>query len=108
MRYFIRLKTPESPAGAVLKWLLNIDSTPTVLPVFPENENTSLVVAHLLSGEVLAEVLPHSDTVTEACGKGLPLGRLYFQIPRDRLYSVCEGLTPEVFGGSDKHRAPFF
>jgi len=93
MRYFIKPKDP------VLTWLLNIDSTPTVLPIFPESGILGLVVAHLLSGEVFAEVLPQQKQVLEACGGGLPLGRLYFQIPRDRLYSVCPELTPEIFGG---------
>jgi hypothetical protein len=97
MRYFIKSK--DSKSVPVLTWLLHMDSTPTVLPFFPEDGTFGLVVAHLLSGRVFAEVLPTLDSVTEVCGEGVPLGRLYFQIPRDRLYSVCPELTPESFGG---------
>jgi len=99
MRYFIKPKRSLDRAVPLLTWLLHIDSTPTVLPIFPEEDDLGLVVAYLLSGEVFAEVLPHPQNVAEVCGPGLPLGRLYFQIPRDRLYSVCESLTPEIFGG---------
>lgn len=99
MRYFIKPKRSLDRAVPLLTWLLHIDSMPTVLPVFPEEDDLGLVVAYLLSGEVFAEVLPHPQKVAEICGHGLPLGRLYFQIPRDRLYSVCENLTPEIFGG---------
>jgi len=99
MRYFIKPKTSTGQPVDTLAWLLNIDSTPTVLPVFPDTTDLGLVVAHLLSGEVFAEVLPHPNNVTEACGPGLPLGRLYFQVPKDRLYSVCGELNPKVFGG---------
>lgn len=99
MRYFLKPKSSSSGVVPVLTWLLNIDPTPNVLPLFSDDESIGLVVAHLLSGEVFAEVLPHPDALEEACGRGLPLGRLYFQIPRDRLYSVCDDLTPEVFGG---------
>jgi hypothetical protein len=93
MRFFIK---PENP---VLEWLLEQDAAPMTLPFFPEDGSLGLVVAQLLSGNVLAEVLPSPESVTEACGPGVPLGRLYFQIPRDRLYSVCPDLTPESFGG---------
>ena len=85
MRYFIKPK--DSKSVPVLTWLLNMDGT------------LGLVVAHLLSGTVFAEVLPNPDSVPMVCGTGVPMGRLYFQIPRDRLYSVCPELTPESFGG---------
>jgi hypothetical protein len=93
MRYFIK------PSDAVLPWLLTHDEAPHVLPIFPEDESCGLVVAHLLSGGIVAEVIPQPQDVKEACGDGLPLGRLYFQIPKNLLYSVCENLSPEVFGG---------
>ena len=93
---------------SLLAWLLTHDSTPNVLPVFPENAELGLVVAHLLSGEVLAEVLPHPQNVVEACGDKVPLGRLFFQVPRAELFPVCDQLTPEVFGGLDESRGPFF
>lgn len=93
LRYFIK------PKQAVLNWLLELDSTPKVLPVFPKDTELGLVVAHLVSGKVFAEVLPDPRRVAEACGQGIPMGRLYFQIPRDRLYSVCPELTQEVFRG---------
>jgi hypothetical protein len=94
MRYFI------NPNESVLAWLLNHDEQPHVLPVFPEDTAQGLVVAHLLSGGVVAEVIPTPADVKDVCGDGIPLGRLYFQIPRNLLYSVCGDLRPEVFGGS--------
>lgn len=99
MRYFIRPTNSANDTIPVLPWLMQIDSTPNVLPIFPEDDNLGLVVAHLVSGDVYAEVLPRPENVMEACGEGFPLGRLYFQIPRDRLYSVCPRLTPAIFGG---------
>jgi len=93
MRYFI------NPKQDVLAWLLKIDAVPCTLPTFSENDGLGLVVAHLVSGAVLAEVLPLRSQVKVACGEGVPLGRLYFQIPRDRLYSVCPDLQPESFRG---------
>jgi hypothetical protein len=98
MRYFIKPKNVDR-AIPLLTWLSHIDSTPTVLPIFPEDDGLGLVVAYLLSGDVFAEVLPHPENVVDVCGSGVPLGRLYFQIPKDRLYSVCEELTPQVFEG---------
>lgn len=92
-RYF--LKSDE----AVLPWLLRYDEQPHVLPIFPEEDNYGLVVAHLLSGKVFAEVIPTPAHVREACGDGLPLGRLYFRVPKTLLYGVCENLGPEDFGG---------
>lgn len=93
MRYFIK------PDKSVLDWLLDHDASPHVLPFFPEDESSGLVVAHLLSSGIFAEVIPSPDHVATACGPGIPLGRLYFQIPKNLLYSVCEGLHPETFGG---------
>lgn len=92
MRYFI--KPSATPA---LTWLLNIDAAPRVLPIFPEDEKIGLVVAQLLSGGVLAEVLPRPEKVEESVGPGVPLGRLYFQIPKDRLFEVCPDLTNQAF-----------
>lgn len=96
MRFFINLP-PE--AGELFGWLIKKDSLPSTVPIFPNTEDMGLVVASLISGAVLAEVLPAPEQVTAALGKGIPLGRLYFQIPKNLLYSVCPGLTPEVYGG---------
>lgn len=93
MRYFLK------PEKAVLTWLLDHDAYPRLLPVFCEDDGIGLVVAHLLSGGVFAEVITGPEHVSEVCGAGIPLGRLYFQIPRSLLYSVCAGLSPENFGG---------
>jgi len=93
MRYFLK---PEKP---ILSWLLDYDANPRILPVFPEDDDSGLVVAHLLSGGVFAEVITSPERVTEVCGAGVPLGRLYFQIQKSLLYSVCDGLRPENFGG---------
>lgn len=93
MRFFLK---PEKP---VLAWLLDQDAEPRVLPVFPEDATSGLVVAHLLSGGVVAEVIPTVEHVVTACGGGIPLGRLYFQIPKNLLYNVCNTLSPKDFSG---------
>lgn len=93
MRYFLK------PEKSVLAWLLDHDIEPHILPVFPEETDLGLVVAHLLSGGVFAEVVTSPAHVLEVCGSGIPLGRLYFHIPKSVLYSVCAGLRPENFGG---------
>ena len=87
MRYFIK------PKGAVLDWLLNQDARPSVLPDFDMEESEGLVVAHLLSGSVLAEVLPSPQSLPVSLAPGLPLGRLYFRVPKDKLISVCPALS---------------
>jgi hypothetical protein len=94
MRYFIK---PQS--DSVMSWLLGIDPTPTTLPSFDGDSNCGLVVAQLFSGRVLAEVLPTVAQVKLSCGGGVPLGRLYFRVPKAELYTVCADLKPETFGG---------
>ena len=94
MRYFIK------PENAALSWLLDIDATPSTLPFFPDGKETGLVVAQLISGRILAEVLPTEAQVSLVCGGGVPLGRLYFLIPKEQLYQVCSDLTAESFGGN--------
>jgi hypothetical protein len=94
MRYFIK---PQN--NVALSWLLDIDAVPSTLPFFPENGDSGLVVAQLISGKILAEVLPTVGHVKTVCGGGVPLGRLYFRIPKEQLYEVCDDLTPESFGG---------
>jgi hypothetical protein len=93
MRYFLKPTTP------VLPWLLDHDDTPRALPIFPQDGENGLVVAHLLAGGICAEVVLSAKHLPEACGPGIPLGRLYFQIPKSLLYSVCDDLRPENFGG---------
>ena len=93
MRYFIK---PQKTA--LLPWLLNIDPAPSTLPSLPEDDR-GLVVAQLISGSVIAEVLPTISQVTLACGSGVPLGLLYFRVPKIALYPVCPDLKPETFGG---------
>jgi hypothetical protein len=83
MRYLLK---PDKP---VLDWLLNFDGRPSILPTFPADTEHVLVVAQLLSGNVFAEVIPAADDVTTIVGGGVPLGRLYFQIPKTAVYSVC-------------------
>jgi len=92
VRYFIKPKS-----GTVLSWLLDIDAAPGVLPIFPKDPAVGLVVAQLMAGRVLAEVLPRPETVSVAVGPGVPLGRLYFQIPKNRLFAVCPDLTNLAF-----------
>lgn len=93
MRYFLK------PEKALLAWLLDYDVSPRLIPIFPEDVTLGLVVVHLLAGGVFAEVITGPKKIAEICGPGLPLGRLYFQIPKSLLYSVCDGLCPENFGG---------
>ena len=83
-----------------MRWLIAQDSQPHVLPFFPEETDKGLVCAHLIGGEVLAEVVLSAAHLTEVCGRGFPLGRLYFQIARSALYSTCPELTPAAFGES--------
>jgi hypothetical protein len=84
-----------------LDWLLEQDSQPDILPVFPADDAFSLVVAYLASGQVIAEVIPAPQMFETICGSGMPLGRLYFHICKNRLYNVCRDLTPESFSGGD-------
>lgn len=95
MRHFINSKS-DRLNGQVLSWLLSLDATPRVLPIFPTDNRFGLVVAHLFHGGVLAEVLPHRQ-ITNSVGTGIPLGRLYFQIPKDNLFAVCPSLTNQAF-----------
>ena len=94
MRYFLK------PEDSALAWLLQADAAPSTLPFFPDDNGTGLVVAQLISGKVLAEVLPTEEHVRLVCGGGVPLGRLYFRVPKTRLYSVCPELNSESFGGN--------
>ena len=92
MRYTI---TPPTPA--LLDWLCENGGPARVVPSF--SNRTGLVVAHLVAGKVVAEVVPNPDVFSTACGSGVPLGRLYFQVPRELLYSVCPNLKPSSFKG---------
>lgn len=89
-RYFLN-------STCTLDWLLKQDSRPDVLPDFPADDTLGLVVAYLLSGQVISEVIPTAAAFPAVCGPGVPLGRLYFHISKNRLYSVCSNLTPESF-----------
>lgn len=95
-RYFLNTEN-------LLAWLLEQDDKPDILPRFPDDNNLCLVVAYLASGHVVAEVIPSPRVFEKVCGPGVPLGRLYFQIEKNRLYSTCKELSPEAFedgGGS--------
>lgn len=93
MRHRLNLKSEEA-----LSWLCAQDKTPRIFPVFPpEAGDLGLVVAHLVSGSILAEVITSPAEVKTICGDGLPLGRLYFQIPKNLLYSLCPQLSDTGF-----------
>lgn len=92
MRYILKPKKP------VLNWLQEHGGSPRILPAFLSNKN-GLVVAQLVAGKVVAEVIPTPDRFSAVCGSGIPLGRLYFQVPRKLLYSVCPDLKPNSFKG---------
>lgn len=87
------LKSPVQ----ILPWLLLRDQNPQILPLFPDNDDKGLVVASLVGGHVFAEVIPTVDDYQQACGTGLPLGRLYFQVDKSELYTICPGLTEDAF-----------
>lgn len=94
MRYFLK------PVNNVLEWCLSQDARPRTLPFMPKQAEQGLVVAQLIGGGVFAEVVLSREHLTEICGAGFPLGRLYFQIPKSALYMVCPELTPAAFGES--------
>lgn len=92
MRYVLDL--PGNP----LNWLLEKDVKPSAVPIFPTQEKYGLVCAQIVGGRVSAEVVTSAEHLVEVVGPGFPLGRLYFQIEKSALYSVCPALTPDVFG----------
>ena len=96
MRYTIK---PE--VSSVLTWLRKNGSGARVIPTFP-SKRYGLVVAHLVAGKVVAEVIPNRAAFPAACGSRVPLGRLYFHVPKARLYEVCSDLTAAVFNDKDK------
>lgn len=92
MRYVL------DPPCNVLNWLLERDVQPNAVPFFPTQEKHGLVCAQLVGGRVSAEVITSAEHLADVVGVGFPLGRLYFQIEKSALYSVCPALTPDVFG----------
>lgn len=93
VRYFL---SPD----CTLDWLLRQDSKPDILPSFPPDGAFGLVVAYLASGQVVSEVVPTPQQFNAVCGVGIPLGRLYFHISKNRLYTACQDLTPTAFEAS--------
>lgn len=82
-----------------MQWLVAQDSLPSVLPFFPADATKGLVCSSLIGGDVVADVVTSAQHLGEICGRGFPLGRLYFQIAKSALYMVCPELTPAAFGG---------
>lgn len=74
---------------SVLSWLSDKDPAPLVLPEFPKHRNMLLVVAYLLAGRVVAEAVLSPQHLRELCGPGLPLGRLYFQVKKTDVQTLC-------------------
>ena len=91
MRHFLK------PKSDVLAWLISRDSRPRVLPIQPKSDEFGLIVAHLLAGNVIAEVLTTEKAVTAAVGSGVPMGRLYFHIPRKDILAEIPQLTAAEF-----------
>lgn len=83
------------PPGDTLQWLLGRDACPQPLPFFPNTEDRGLVCAQLVSGRVSAEVVISAEHLAAVVRDKLPMGRLYFQIDKAALYSVCPALIPE-------------
>jgi hypothetical protein len=94
MRHLIQLKD-----GSVLSWLLERDAEPSVLPAFPTDPRKELVVSQLLNGSCYAEVVTTPEQLKEACGPGLPLGRLFFHVNKEDLRDVCGTLDVDTLGG---------
>lgn len=92
MRHSLNLDSADA-----LSWLSAQDNAPRIVPVFPVDGDYGLVVAHLVSGSVVAEVITSPAHFKTVCGDGIPLGRLYFQIRKNLLYTLCPKLTPDEF-----------
>lgn len=81
--------------GDMLEWLLARDNQPQPVPAFPSTIDRGLVVAQLVAGKVKAEVITSAEQLVALAGKQLPHGRLYFQIDKSALYSICPALVPD-------------
>jgi hypothetical protein len=93
MRYILQPK-----AVSVLSWLIRKDPEPKLLPVFPDDSETRLVVAHLLNGKCYAEVVTDDKHLLSICGKGFPFGRMFFYVKHVDLAGVCDTLPPPAIG----------
>jgi len=94
MRYILQPKSVS-----VLSWLIRKDPEPMPLPVFPDSEETRLVVAHLLNGKCYAEIVVDAKHLLLICGKGFPFGRLFFHVKNVDLVAVCDKLPPAANRG---------
>jgi hypothetical protein len=74
---------------SVLVWLIQLDPNPKTVPVFPEDPETRLVVAHLLNGKCYAEVVLNAKHLITVCGRGFPLGRLFFHVKNVDIADCC-------------------
>lgn len=86
-RYILTKKTND-----ILSYLAGFDAHPRVYPTSPGT--LGLVVCHLVGGSVIAEALPSPQQFKKICGDGVPLGRLYFKVPRADIEDMCEKKIP--------------
>ena len=93
MRYILQPKSVS-----VLSWLIRRDPEPKPLPVFPDDTETRLVVAHLLNGKCYAEVVIDDKHLLSICGKGFPFGRMFFYVKHVDLADCCVTLPAPANG----------
>jgi len=84
---------------SVLTWLIRRDPEPLTLPIFPDDPESRLVVAHLLNGKCYAELVPDAKHLVAICGDDLPLGRLFFHVKTVDLVDAGITLPTSANGG---------
>jgi len=84
MRYLLQ---PENTS--TLSWLFEKNANPSVIPEFPEDGKSELVMAYLLNGVCYAEVLNGPAHLNQTCAGKFPFGRLFFHIPQQDVFDVC-------------------
>jgi hypothetical protein len=84
MRYVLTSPRTED----MLAYFRRLDAKPRVYPSDPGD--LGLVVLHLVGGSVIAEALPSLQHFKEVCGGGVPLGRLYFKVPRATIEEMSD------------------
>jgi hypothetical protein len=93
VRYLLQPKSVS-----VLSWLIRRDPEPKPIPVFPDDAETRLVVAHLLNGKCYAEVITDTKHLLSVCGKSFPFGRMFFHVKHVDLAGCCVTLPTPASG----------
>lgn len=82
----------QTPEG----WLSQHDSSPTILPLWPESKRMALVCVMEGADETVAWVVTAQQQLHETLLKQDNLRRLFFLVPRSLLLrspEICPGLT---------------